>query len=292
MQQFNYKLEIDGVRIMLCSEFSIRQMDNTELFESCFSSDADAVISVRTVKTIATPNTPRAFSSSFTEAYPQGQKCLNIRKNPQTGEPFASFFEDMSTGGYILCVSEKALETEAAMSRILIYVCLPHLLLKKGRLMMHASFIKTHDVGGIVFAAASGGGKSTQAMLWEQYEAASTINGDRAVLWADEGASQASVGSLPFCGTSHICKRDDDRLSAIVVPCRANSDEARIERLYGAHAIRAIIENAVVENWREGETEAAAEVVCRLVERTPVYRLFCHIDKQAVDLLKKELSKG
>ncbi len=287
MSEYIYKYNIAGVGIELNSDFPIKSLQNIPLFEADPDSFASgAVIRVCEAETIVKPHAAPAFSSNYVESFPNPSGCVMIRKHPRTGEAFAAFGEGNSANEYVLAVKSNELANEAVMHRILLYAGLPHILLQKGRLMLHASYISSAS-GGVVFAAASGVGKSTQARLWEEYAGAETVNGDRAVMWLTDDKSEVMVGSMPFCGTSAVCKNIDTRLCAVALPVQAS--ENRLVRLNGVKAIKAIIENAVIEDWRSGEANAAAALVCEIVERIPVYRLYCRIDEQAVRILEEAL---
>ena len=69
--------------------------------------------------------------------------------------------------------------------------------------LLHSSFIKWKDKA-ILFTAPSGTGKSTQADLWEKYENAEIINGDRSGIRKMDGKWTAY--GLPIAGSSGIYK--------------------------------------------------------------------------------------
>ena len=61
------------------------------------------------------------------------------------------------------------------------HIALEALLLQREAMILHASFVSTR-YGGLLFSGVSGIGKSTQADLWQRYEGAELLNGDRTVL--------------------------------------------------------------------------------------------------------------
>ena len=101
-----------------------------------------------------------------------------------------------------LCFNSRkmALNIQSVLSSIM----LETLLLRHGRGVLHASYIRLPNERSILFSAPSGTGKSTQAELWRRYRNAQIINGDKAIVYlASEGVS---VSSLPLCGSSGICR--------------------------------------------------------------------------------------
>lgn len=66
------------------------------------------------------------------------------------------------------------------------HIALEALLLQRDAMILHASFVSTR-YGGLLFSGVSGIGKSTQADLWQRYEGAELLNGDRTVLRRMDG---------------------------------------------------------------------------------------------------------
>ena len=101
------------------------------------------------------------------------------------------------------------------------------LFLRKNCLMLHAALIRWQGKG-ILFTAPSGTGKSTQAGLWEKYEEADILNGDRAAVRKDKNGCWQAYG-LPYAGSSGIYRNEKAPVSAIIVLRQAY--ENRIQRL-------------------------------------------------------------
>ena len=79
--------------------------------------------------------------------------------------------------------------------------------------VLHSAYL-CHNGEAILFTAPSGGGKSTQAALWEQYRGARVINGDRSLLMKQDGIYHAY--GWPICGSSGICHNEHYPIKAIV----------------------------------------------------------------------------
>lgn len=96
------------------------------------------------------------------------------------------------------------------------HIALEALLLQRDAMILHASFVSTR-YGGLLFSGVSGIGKSTQADLWQRYEGAELLNGDRTVLRRMDGVWTA-FGS-PYAGSSN-CFVNESRPCAPSSCCR------------------------------------------------------------------------
>ena len=161
-----------------------------------------------------------------------------------------------------------------------------HLVAEDHGFIFHTSFIE-HDGGAILFTAPSGTGKSTQADLWNQYEGATIINGDRAVIKYKENTIYAC--GIPFAGSSIYCKNRILPLKAVVYLEQAKNTSIR--KLRGVEAFRKIWEGVSVNTWDKLDVSAVSDVVTKLVLNVPVYLLSCTPDESAVIAVKNELSK-
>lgn len=163
---------------------------------------------------------------------------------------------------------------------------LEHLLARHDTLLFHSTFI---DVGGkaILFTAASGVGKSTQADLWCQHRGARLINGDRSGLqWRD---GEAWACGVPFSGSSDV--RHNERLPLAAIVSLAQAPSNTLTHLSGVRAFRQIWEGCTVHLWDRRDVEQATQTVTRILGRVPVYRLACTPDASAVEVLYQQMIK-
>ncbi len=165
-------------------------------------------------------------------------------------------------------------------------VSLSQLLLTKNAFFIHSSFI---DVGGkaILFSAASGVGKSTQAALWEKHRNAEIINGDKAGILVEGGVYACGA---PFCGTSGICKNRNLPLGAIVL--LSQSAENSIRRLTGLEALQGVLQNIYLDLLAPNEQQMIFDLLIEMLKTVPVYSLSCTADENAVIALEKALQDG
>lgn len=152
-------------------------------------------------------------------------------------------------------------------------------------LMLHASFIRWRGQG-ILFTAPSGTGKSTQAKLWEKYEQAETINGDRAGVRSEFDGWKAY--GLPYAGSSGIYRNESVPLKAIIVLRQAEKNTIR--RLTVTEAWKPLYPETVIHRWDKEFTEQVLDLLIQLVSQIPVYLLECQPNLGAVDLVKNVIS--
>lgn len=148
-------------------------------------------------------------------------------------------------------------------------------------LMLHAAFIRWQGQG-ILFTAPSGTGKSTQAKLWEKYEHAETINGDRAGVRLEK--SGWKVYGLPYAGSSGIYRNEAAPLTAIIALRQAG--ENKIRRLTEAEAWKLLYPETVIHRWDQDFTGQALDLLIQMVGQIPVYLLECRPERKAVNLVK------
>ena len=162
------------------------------------------------------------------------------------------------------------------------------LFLRRNCLMLHAAFIRWQGKG-ILFTAPSGTGKSTQAELWEKYEGADILNGDRAAVRRDESGCWQAYG-LPYAGSSGIYRNEKAPLSAAVVLRQA--EENRIRRLGMLEIIQKLYPETTVHQWEPDFIEKALTLLTELAGEVPVYLLECRPDRGAVEAVKNVLIGG
>ena len=160
------------------------------------------------------------------------------------------------------------------------------LLLERGGLILHASFIRWQGKG-IVFSAPSGGGKSTQADLWERHAGAQILNGDRTGLRFSEGSWRAF--GLPYAGSSGIYLNESAPLTALVI--LSKSEENRIREIGRAQAFHALFPETLIHRWDREDTEKAVDLLSAMLADTPVYHLECLPDEGAVRLLMEKINE-
>lgn len=183
--------------------------------------------------------------------------------------------------GYSVLIPE-----EKYLNTAYIWNCLdlPGLFLDRGRLMVHSSFI-IKDGEAVLFCGSSGVGKSTQASLWAKFAGAEVINGDKAVLYCENGTVFAA--SLPVAGTSRICINKTAPVKAVVNLSHGKAN--CLNRVGTISAMNGFLSCCMIDTWRYGETDKFLDIVSDLIGKVPQYDYSCLPDESAVETLCKEL---
>lgn len=151
-------------------------------------------------------------------------------------------------------------------------------------ILFHASQISIGGKG-ILFAAPSGTGKTTQARLWQKYEGAEIVCNDRTLvrkkkqIWSTYG--------YPIDGSEPIRSNAVNPLGCIVL--LAQGDNNQVIKLRPYQAIKDLIEQTVMDSWNLHARERVMELIIELIEDIPVYRQICTPDRNAVIVLKEKL---
>ncbi len=148
--------------------------------------------------------------------------------------------------------------------------------------VLHSSIIGIGN-DGVLFAGGKGQGKSTQAELWQIYNDAVIINGDRTLVRPYESGFTAY--GIPFCGSSKICLNESRRITAIVFPEKGT--ENRSERLSPFDSFKRIIGCISFTRTDVAAQENAVSAAGRIAEGLPCYRLVCTPDERAVLTLRE-----
>jgi hypothetical protein len=156
--------------------------------------------------------------------------------------------------------------------------------LSHGRFVLHASGVADRGEA-ILFTAPSGGGKSTQASLWEQNGGSEILNGDKMVIFAE--TDQPVAYGSPIAGSSGIYKDASAPIKAIVYLHKA--PENRVERMDKSRACLALYSQAVKLEGDADFNQALLPLLERIVQAVPVLELSCTPEPEAVDCVRSWL---
>lgn len=279
------------------------------------TAEAEHTVRVRAGLAIPVPEGEPDYTHYQIRCYLRGREAYTLQMTALGVQPVAASHDIEGSDETSVTIDGETPDWHDWLRRVLIYSCLPHIMLTNRRLMMHSSYIVGQQ-GGIVFCGPSGMGKSTQAELWRRYRGVQIVNGDRSLLCLDEdmkrplpftqglppykqwpspytAEQRAAAGviahGMPFAGSSRICYNISSPLRAIVTLKKGPRSHA--VRLKGAAAFKAVIDNSVVESWRPGENEKALALAAEIASRVPVYMLECTPDISAVEALEQAMSR-
>lgn len=154
------------------------------------------------------------------------------------------------------------------------------ILLRYNRICMHGALVR-YQGEGLIFTGPSGMGKSTQSNLWEKYENAEILNGDRVIL---QEAEQMIGHGSPYAGSSGIYQREQAPIKAIIMLKQAK--ENHIEPLTGMEAFKTLLPRFLVFSVNE-YTETLYDMIQKIIKEVPIYLLSCRPDQEAVELVKE-----
>ena len=153
--------------------------------------------------------------------------------------------------------------------------------------IIHASYI-IYNGQAILFTAPSGGGKSTQAYLWQKYESAEIVNGDRAVIKKEDDGW--FVHSLPLCGSSGICLNKSAKLRAVV--SLNKDDKNRVEKLTPRQKLNILMNQLSFEAYKKDDFDKTLNFIDEMISHVDFISLNCTPDDRAVKTLKDYLNGG
>lgn len=202
------------------------------------------------------------------------------------GIPYA-MAERVGNGRYHITVPEDIIEHELHHYVLPDLLHLEQPLLEKNCLVLHSSYIYVPELeGAVLFTAPSGGGKSTQANLWETYKGARIINGDKSIIGQKDGEWRAY--GIPFSGASGHCLNESYLIRAVVIlkkGCENTLTEA------GVHGVTELLPQVTFDPWDRRFCERALDLLTVMCGQVPVYVYSCTAGPDAAEVLYQELAK-
>lgn len=150
--------------------------------------------------------------------------------------------------------------------------------------VLHSSYIITQRGEALLFSAPSGTGKSTQAELWRSYAGAKVINGDRALVKAENGVT---ANGILFSGTSGISENVTASLRAIVLLRQSEKNEIR--SVSGKEAFMRLLPQCSYYLDEEENLRLVTGILAEIISAVPVYDFGCVPDESAVSALSEVL---
>lgn len=201
---------------------------------------------------------------------------------------FGFWIEDLEKKGPMTYYFNPEMKDQIPLDAVRFFSCagIHSKLLQEDALILHASYIE-YNGRAILFCGSSGVGKSTQAALWETYEGAELINGDRVLLKQKDGLWHAY--GYPCCGSSAVCKNKTLPVQAIVM--LEHGLENRMKPMSAAAKLRMFIAGAEQYLWNNKELDKICKLAEQIIPDVPVWHFSCTPDKQAVEILKKKLEE-
>lgn len=155
---------------------------------------------------------------------------------------------------------------------------------EKGLYLLHsASFL--YKGRAWLFSGRSGTGKSTHTNLWRQNYGVDLLNGDLNMLGIQDG--RLYVYGQPWCGTSGICTEKSYFLGGITFLRQAPDN--RCVELQAPESILAVLQRMISPAWEKHLLQRNIEFAEKAAKECPVWRLYCTPEKEAAQVMKKEI---
>ena len=155
---------------------------------------------------------------------------------------------------------------------------------KKG-FFLHCSCLKYKDEA-IIFTAPSGTGKSTHASLWRRHfgDEVVMINDDKPLV--REKDDRFVIYGTPWNGKHGIGSNISAPIRAIVFLSQTKENKAA--PISAVEAITLLLQQTVLPSDK-AQLSKLLDMLGRLVETVPMYRLGCNISDEAVTTIHKEI---
>ena len=148
----------------------------------------------------------------------------------------------------------------------------------KGGFFLHCSCLKYHDKA-IIFTAPSGTGKSTHAALWKRHfgDEVEMINDDKPLVREENG--EFIIYGTPWRGKHGLGTNTSAPIGAVFF--LAQAPDNAVEPVDSFTALSLLMQQTVIPRGRD-DTSALIDMLGRLIEKTPMFRLNCNISDDAV----------
>ena len=265
--QFRYDLVIAGLYFRICSTFflNLPEYFRPFLVTEVFPAEPDVNINVEAEDLQKDKWLQDTILQSFYWDHGKSIYRLESKLKPEQ---------------ITLVIPQEFRERFAQNANWLLYLAPERPLLHYGRLILHASAVIYHE-RAYLFTAPSGGGKSTQAKIWEQTLHAQVINGDKVVLH-NNGSDLIAYGS-PIAGTSGIYRNICAPVAAIVQ--LEKGLENTITPLTMRDRYLLLYGEAVKSDWDANFNRSLLQLAASYLQRTEYVQLRCVPDHSAAECL-------
>lgn len=265
--QFRYDLIIAGLHFRICSPFflNLPEYFRPFLVTEVFPAEPDVNINVEAEDLQKDKWLQDTILQSF--YWDHGKSIYRLESKLKPWQ-------------ITLVIPQEFRERFAQNANWLLYLAPERPLLHYGRLILHASAVIYHE-RAYLFTAPSGGGKSTQAKIWEQTLHAQVINGDKVVLH-NNGSDLIAYGS-PIAGTSGIYRNICAPVAAIVQ--LEKGLENTITPLTMRDRYLLLYGEAVKSDWDANFNRSLLQLAASYLQRTEYVQLRCVPDHSAAECL-------
>lgn len=179
----------------------------------------------------------------------------------------------------------------------LIRIWFSQMCIKFGAISIHSSVIvaptpvqaKNNKKAACLFLGKSGTGKSTQTQLWLKYvEGASLLNDDNPIVRFSNEREGLYVYGSPWSGKTHCYKNESYPVKAFVRLLQASYNKLEIQE--DVLALTSILPSCSLIRSDENLYDSLCDLLSEIVDRVMVAKLYCKIDRDAVEQCKNGLN--
>lgn len=157
-------------------------------------------------------------------------------------------------------------------------------MVQKDAVVFHCSSILYNNYS-IAFSAPSGTGKSTHTGLWvKEFPETVILNDDSPVIKLIDGVPV--LFGTPWAGTSGVNTNSCAPLKSVVFLKQAKDNI--IDKIPFTEAFPAFVKGTKKLVFPDS-TEKSVDIICKLIEKIPVYSLGCNISSGAVHLVENTI---
>ena len=167
--------------------------------------------------------------------------------------------------------------TDALSESVAILRVICDYIIRRGGFFLHCSCLRC-DGAGIIFTAPSGTGKSTHAALWRRVfgDRVTMINDDKPLV--REKGGEFIIYGTPWNGKHHIGSNTSAPIRAVFFLEQA--PENSVEPVDAFTALQKLLQQTVLPTGRD-DMAALLDMLGRLIEQVPMFRLRCNISDEA-----------
>lgn len=211
--------------------------------------------------------------------------CDIVQKYHWEGAEYIIRIESSADAGTVfLLIPKRFVSAFSENANWLLYLALERQIIRYNRIVLHASAVIWQEKA-YLFTAPSGGGKSTQARVWEEHCHAEIINGDKVVLHETEKELLAYGG--PIAGSSGIYVNKSAPVGAIFQLEKGERNEVR--PLTKRDAFLLLYSEAVKSDWDPEFNKKLLKIIETIPNKTNLTHLTCLPNHTAADFVQEWL---
>ena len=273
-----FQLRICGIVIRFITPTPINLPDNFLALRCEDSAQPDDTYTIQLLTTPLRPVEPMITIEGEAEIYHTKKGWLHIYPalGDENGCQVACLF--CPDGNHTLYYPATRWEEYSQVLRCSHLICGERLLLRHNAILLHSSCVLCNGKS-VLFSGPSGAGKSTQADLWHHNLHVPILNGDRTVIRL--GPDGFWGGGSIWSGTSGIYCPMQAPIAGIFLIHKAPYEQ--VQQL-GFEAFAPLFSQILVNSWDPEYMEKALDLLTKLMEQIPIYRLSCRPIPEAAQL--------